>query len=295
MATRRNDFLLGLQAASQVLGPLSQAMGQWRDDRIANELLQTASAPRAQAVDPTLQPAADARAAAMPIPIPQGSGAKGLQMRMQLDKAMQDRQLKSAQLQNVQARTAAVGKPKSYKPDDPSIIAKRNREPYMESYKRELSAYHAERSKLNSSVGMLQDGLAAKAKTATGLDLEQLLPLKGAYRANVTGATDEKAGKYARLRGANDQLVTMPWDEYQSLLKGHATLQQMQKRLAGMTPPELPVFEPGAEASEQSSVTSKQSGTGKKLDQATAMRFLKEAGGDKEKARQLARAAGYQF
>lgn len=37
------------------------------------------------------------------------------------------------------------------------------------------------------------------------------------------------------------------------------------------------------------------SGGGKKLDQVTAQRFLQQAGGDKEKARELARQAGYTF
>jgi threonine aldolase len=35
--------------------------------------------------------------------------------------------------------------------------------------------------------------------------------------------------------------------------------------------------------------------SGKKVDAQTAMAFLKQAGGDKNKARQLAVAAGYSF
>lgn len=257
MATRRNDFLTGLQVAQGLLGPLAQAMGQWRDDRIANELMQTASAPRAQAVDPTLQPAADARAAAMPIPIPQGSGSKGLQMRMQLDKAMQDRQLRGAQLKNLEARTAAAGKPRTSGAERPpgyweSQMERNQGNPRMAQYKQELGQFHKERSKLEGTIGIYQDSLAAKLGGITQTPIEELLPLKGAYRANEKGYTDEQRGKFARLRGANDELVSMPWDHYQKLLKGHAALESMKKRLAGMAPPELPVFEKGSDGSGKS-------------------------------------------
>jgi len=118
-----------------------------------------------------------------------------------------------------------------------------------------------------------------------------LLPPQAAKAGAEAAAAPYQLGANVNLTNAEAGATRARTDDvskmYDQSMKMNTALQQQNQQLVRMRAPDAAGF--GAAA------TLPQSTAGKQLDEATARRYMQQAGNDPEKARELARADGYQL
>jgi hypothetical protein len=289
LANRPNPIA---EATQQAIAAIAEILQKRRQDQIANQLLAVEQAPKAKAVsgmepdttkyqpDTQLTQAMVAQNLAGGYPtkstVPDLGGVQGLKFSDELHRRMMQRQKEQWETEDrpldvayKQAQTShLLQPPRGYKPE-PIIQTPTGPKPASQANYDRLTA---EKPKTDTI-----EALDKELKAQTGLPYH--------VWANAAdkriGTTDPKTGAYvndqrfhAKVADPDDASktkdISMPVDLYEKMKERYGSLGRTQ---------------PGAPAGTE----------GKHIDAQTAQEFLRQAGGDKDKARELARAAGYTF
>lgn len=251
---------------------------QQKSDQIANELMNMENPPRAEAVDPSLQGA------------PATAPAHGGQQAYKAQKLYQDyiskQQADQSQSTNdywtnkVKETQANKYQADANAPDDRVEITLPDGRTTRVT-PNEAAQYLKPRAGQQDSI----EAIDRDAVAWTGHHLSDLINSKDA-RNNPDGSAEITLADGKKVTVTADALNGFR-DRY-SKLQQHTGAQIYQQRL---TEPDLPPVT----APPPTMAPALPSTTGKQLDAATAKAILAEAGGDKEKARQIARERGFTF
>lgn len=177
------------------------------------------------------------------------------------------------------------------------------REPASRSVDPALKEFEADKNRLQAAILKAETELQ---RSAGGLDLEKLQTAKKTYRVN---AKDKQAddGEFVVMELADGTKSKLDWKTFSKINGNITAVEKLRGELSSLKPPvpkvsvSIPTSSPtiegdlpsGEEIAGSLDLIPGSATQGKALDAATARALLREAGGDKAKARELAVQRGY--
>jgi len=262
---------------AKVAPALKAYLDKKRNDEIANEVMNMETPPRAEAVDSSLQ--------GVPATAPATGGADQFKARQMyqtiLDKQQADQSQSTSEYWKNKVMEAQANR---YQADAETPDSHVPRYPVTLPDGSTVYVTGNEAARYNRPT---------RGATVKPDPWENAIPVargrldeKGQFTNQYTGA---ESGDQVKLLTPGGYQMVVPWSAYQARsqrFSGAKAFQDRQSQATELPPPDLPALE------EQQPTTPP---AGKTLDAGTAKAILAEAGGDKEKARQIARERGYSF
>lgn len=262
----------------QGLEQLGHALRQWKQDKQANDIVNTLRPPRAAAVDPNAD-VADGYTAAGTKPFTGGVFGAQLQNKLQDDEV--NRRYKQALIEK------ALREPT--KTSRPSLVGEDGLTPYQ---REQLGISRARENRLTTHPRGSSEGdklvrdLAAKGLSPDDIPDPQEVMKNGVTVVNADGQGDPN-GDHWQFPSKSGLPVTIKKTDAIGFVNRALKLRPGFSGAGS--------YKDKLGTSAQSSLEPDLPQAQKPLDPNTAKAILSEAGGDKEKARELARQRGYSF